>query len=114
MGKQGGHLMKCITTAECERQAKSLNLSIEGEFLKLINGRPPASQEFKIPDSARRQALAVNELKSPIVTSAECNRKLEGLGLDLGEEGLIFTGVKPQTIRSETFGQSPGKVRRRA
>jgi hypothetical protein len=54
--------MKCITTAECTQKVKSLKLTIEGEFLRLVNGRGPASQRFKIPDSARRQALAVNEL----------------------------------------------------
>jgi hypothetical protein len=52
--------MRCITTAECEQKMESLNLRVEGEFLRLIKGSVPASQEFKIPDSARRQALAVN------------------------------------------------------
>jgi hypothetical protein len=39
-----------------------LDLKIEGQRLKLINGRAPASRELKIPDSARRQALGVNHL----------------------------------------------------
>jgi hypothetical protein len=54
--------MRCITAAECEQKARSLNLRIEGEFLKEINGRAPATVDFKIPDSTRRQALAINEL----------------------------------------------------
>jgi len=54
--------MKCITTAECEEKVQGLNLKIEGELLRLINGRAPVSWDFKIPDSSRRQALAINEL----------------------------------------------------
>jgi len=56
--------MRCITTAECEDKVQGLDLKIEGEFLRLINGRAPVSREFKIPDSTRRQALAINELFS--------------------------------------------------
>ena len=54
--------MRCITTAECEEKVQGLNLKIEGEFVRLINGRVPVSREFKIPDSTRRQALAINEV----------------------------------------------------
>jgi hypothetical protein len=54
--------MRCITAAECEEKVQGLNLKIEGEFLRRINGRPPVSREFKIPDSTRRQALAINEV----------------------------------------------------
>src|SRR6202011_1493422 len=54
--------MRCITTDECEQKARSLNLRIEGQFLKKINGHNAATADFRIPDSARRQALAINEL----------------------------------------------------
>ena len=54
--------MRCITTAECEEKVQGLNLKIEGEFVRLINGRVPVSREFQIPDSTRRQALAINEV----------------------------------------------------
>ncbi len=52
--------MRCITTAECEEKVQGLNLKIERELLRRINGTPPVSREFKIPDSTRRQALAIN------------------------------------------------------
>jgi hypothetical protein len=54
--------MRCITTAECEQKARSLNLRIEGKLLKDINGRVPTAFDLRIPDSTRRQALAINEL----------------------------------------------------
>jgi hypothetical protein len=54
--------MRCLTPAECEEKVRSLDIKIEGAFVTLIKGRPPVTREFKIPDSARRQALAVNAL----------------------------------------------------
>jgi len=54
--------MRCMTTPECEEKVKTLNLEIDGEFVRRIDGRAPVSREFKIPDSTRRQALAINEL----------------------------------------------------
>jgi hypothetical protein len=59
---QTGRAMRCLTTAECEQMVQLLDLRIEGQRLRSINGRSPASQELKIPDSARRQALGVNVL----------------------------------------------------
>jgi hypothetical protein len=56
--------MRCITTAECEHKVKNLNLKIEGVFLRRINGKAPATLDFTIQDSTRRQALVVNELFS--------------------------------------------------
>jgi len=53
--------MKCMTSAECQQKARSLNLEM-GQVLTLINGAAPASWELEIPDSARRQALGVNAL----------------------------------------------------
>jgi hypothetical protein len=54
--------MRCISTAECEQKVQDLDLRIDGQVLRHINGRAPASRELKIPDSARRQALGVNAL----------------------------------------------------
>jgi hypothetical protein len=56
--------MRCITSAECEQKIRSLHLGIEGQFLRSIRGRAPATVDFKIPDSTRRQALVINELFS--------------------------------------------------
>jgi hypothetical protein len=41
---------------------QSLDLKIEGQCLRLISGKAPASRDLEIPDSARRQALGVNTL----------------------------------------------------
>jgi hypothetical protein len=54
--------MKCITDAECEQKVQGLHLRIEGQLLRRIKGRAPATLDLKIPDSTRRQALAINEV----------------------------------------------------
>ena len=54
--------MKCISAAECEQRVQNLDLTIEVQVLRFVNGRVPASRALKIPDSARRQALGVNTL----------------------------------------------------
>jgi len=56
--------MMCITTAECEEKVLGLDLEIEGPFLRRIHGKVPATRDFRIVDSTRRQALVINEVFS--------------------------------------------------